>query len=152
MKTSRQQLLRNPDVEPSSDVIAEALGEGNSAYVRFISELPKYDIQLEWRYYSDGKAWLGKGRYRWTGLRGGKNETTVFWLSIWDGFFRVTIFVPEKARADALDLFLDHEVKKMIEESKPMGKLKVFPVVFDFFSDDEFEGFFSLAAFRKSLK
>lgn len=152
MKTTREQLLRNPDIPPSSDVIAKALGEANNAYIKFINELASRDIQLEWRYYNDGKAWLAKGLYKWTGVRGGQNETTVFWLSIWEGFFKVTIYVPEKARGDVLSLPLDNELKLMIAETKQTGKLNYFPIPFDLYSDERIESFFSLADFRKSIK
>lgn len=152
MKTNKEQMLRNPDIQPTSDVIAKALGEANNAYIKFIYELASYDIQLEWRYYNDGKAWLAKGLYKWTGVRGGQNETTVFWLSIWDGFFKVTIYVPEKARADVFSLPLDDAVKRMMANSKQMGKLKYFPLVFDLYTDEVFETIFSIADFRKSIK
>ena len=78
MVKDKKQLLRNPDIEPSDDVIAEALGGGYISYVKFIKELDNKDIQPEWRYYNDGKAWLAKGIYKWIGARGGKKETTVF--------------------------------------------------------------------------
>lgn len=152
MKTTKEQLLRDPNIQPSSDVIAKALGESNNAYIKFINELPSHNIHLEWRYYNDGKAWLAKGLFKWTGVRGGQNETTVFWLSIWDSFFKVTIYVPEKARADVLSLPLDNEVKLMIAVSQQMGKLKYFPIVFDLCSDEMFEAVFFLADFRKSIK
>ena len=45
MKTNKKQLLRNPDIQPSGDVIAKALGESNSAYIKFINELASHDIQ-----------------------------------------------------------------------------------------------------------
>jgi len=152
MRTTKEQLLRNPNIQPSSDVIAEALGESNNAYIKFINELTSHNIHLEWRYYDDGKAWLAKGLFKWTGVRGGQNETTVFWLSIWDSFFKVTIYVPEKARADVLSLPLDNEVKLMIAASQQMGKLKYFPIVFDLCSDEMFETVFLLATFRESIK
>jgi len=152
VKTTKEQLLRTPDIQPSSDVIAKALGEANNAFKKFIDELASHDIQLEWRYYNDGKAWLAKGLYKWTGIRGGQNQTTVFWLSIWEGFFKVTIYLPEKARADVLSLPLDNEVKLMIADSKQMGKLRSFPLVFDLCSDGMFEAIFSLANFRKNIK
>ena len=151
MKSTEDLLLRNPDIKPSMDVIAKALGEANSAYIAFISKLANHDIQLEWRYYNDGKAWLAKGLYKWTGVRGGKNETTIFWLSIWDGFFKVTIYVPEKARADVSSLPLDDEIKLMIADSKQMGKLNYFPLVFNIYSDEMFKGFFSLADYKKGI-
>ncbi|NLK64396.1 MAG: DUF3788 family protein [Tissierellia bacterium] len=130
----------------------KALGEANSPYVKFIKELASHDIQLKWNYYKDGKAWLAKGLYKWTGVRGGQKETTVFWLSIWDGFFKATIYIPEKVRADAYSLPLDDEIKQMIKDSKQMGKLKFFPLVFDLYSDQMFGAVFSLIDYRKSIK
>jgi len=152
MKTNMEQMLRNPEIQPSSDVIAKALGESNNVYIEFINELANHNIQLEWRYYNDGKAWLAKGLYKWTGVRGGQNEKTVFWLSVWEGFFKVTIYFPEKSRVDVLSLPLDNEVKLMIADSRQMGKLNYFPIIFDLCSDEMFEAVFLLANFRKSIK
>lgn len=151
MEINKEQLLRNPDLQPTDDVIAKALGESNNAFIKFIHELASHDIHLDWHYYNDGKAWLAKGLFKWTGVRGGQNETTVFWLSIWGSFFKVTINVPEKARADVLSLPLDNEVKLMIATSQQMGKLKYCPIVFDLYSDEMFEVVFLLADFRKSI-
>ena len=152
MAINKEQLLRNPNMQPTDDVIAKALGESNDAYIKFINEIASHDIHLDWRYYNDGKAWLAKGLFKWRGVRGGQNETTIFWLSIWDGFFKVTIYIPEKARAEVLSLPLDSEVKLMISDSQQMGKLKYFPIVFDLCSDEIFEAVFLLADFRKSIK
>lgn len=152
MAINKEQLLRNPNIQPTDDVIAKALGESNDTYIKFINEIASHDIHLDWRYYNDGKAWLAKGLFKWTGVRGGQKETTVFWLSIWDGFFKVTIYVPEKARADVLSLQLNNEVKLMIEATQQMGKLKYFPIVFDLCTDEMFEAVFMLSDFRKSIK
>ena len=64
----------------------------------------------------------------------------------------MTIYIPEKARAEVLSLPLDSEVKLMISDSQQMGKLKYFPIVFDLCSDEIFEAVFLLADFRKSIK
>lgn len=48
-------------IEPSNYVIAKALGEANNSYMKFVDELANHDIQLEWRYYTDSRAWLAKG-------------------------------------------------------------------------------------------
>ncbi len=152
MAINKEQLLRNPNMQPTDDVIAKALGESNDTYIKFINEIASHDIHLDWCYYNDGKAWLAKGLFKWTGVRGGQKETTVFWLSIWDGFFKVTIYFPEKARADVLNLLLDNEVKLIIEATQQMGKLKYFPIVFDLCSDEMFEAVFLLADYRKSIK
>ncbi len=149
---SAEQMLRNPDIAPSSDVIAKALGEANYAYTKFINEIEKYDIQIDWRYYNDGKAWLAKGLFKYRGVRGGQNAKTIFWLSIWDGYFKVTIYIPERARAEVLSLPLDHEVKLRILDSQQMGKLKFFPIVFDLCSNEVFEQLFLIVEFSKSIK
>lgn len=153
VKIAMQQLLRNPDIQPTSDVISEALGEAYGAYTKFVCELERHDIQLVWHYYTDGKAWLAKGLHTWTGARGGQNQTTAFWLSIWDGFFKVTIYVPQKARADLLNLPLDDETKQIIANSNILGeKLKFFPLVFELNSEKMLESVYTLADFRKSIK
>ncbi len=56
MKTNKEQLLRNPDIQPSSDVIAKTLGKSNNAYIKFINKLASHDIHLEWRYYNQIKS------------------------------------------------------------------------------------------------
>ena len=56
MKSNYKQLLRNPDIQLTSDIIAEALQDANDSYIKFLNELANQDIDLEWRYYTDGKA------------------------------------------------------------------------------------------------
>ena len=147
-----EQLLRNPDIAPTSEVISEALGAVNVEYVKFIDALKHCDIEVEWRYYNDGKSWLGKGLYKWTGTRGGQKEVTAFWLSIWDGFFKVTFYIPEKARSEALELPVGEDINAMLAAAKPMGKLKFFPLTFDLKSDELFDDIYTLVNFRKMIK
>ena len=123
------QLLRDVNIEPTSTNIATGLGFANDAYVIFLEKLKEHDIELAWRYYNDGKAWLGKGLYKWTTRRETQKETTAFWLSIWEGFFKVTIYIPEKYRLDALSLPVSDNMKETIEDAKQMGKLKFFPLI-----------------------
>jgi len=149
---SPKQLLRNPGTEPTGDVLAQALAEANDAYVIFVSELKNHNIELIWRYYTDGKSWLAKGLYQWTGVRGGQKESTVFWLSIWDGFFKVSIFVQEKYREEISRLPLSEEVKQMIADARQMGnRLRYFPLVFDMRSDEMFGSLFELMDFKKKI-
>ena len=150
--TNVQQLLRNPDIAPTSEVIAAGLGAANSAYARFIEGLSDHDINLEWRYYADGKAWLAKGQHIWIGVRGGQKEVTAFWLSIWEGFFKAVIYIPEKARMDALQLPLNEEVRQMIADAKQMGKLKFFQLIFDLCSEEMFDAVYALIDFRKNIR
>ena len=86
-----QQLLRDANVKPTAEIIADGLGATNTTYTKFIEELKKYNISLmDWRYYNDGKAWLSKGEYKWTTARGTNKVKPIFWLSIWEDAFRVS--------------------------------------------------------------
>ena len=147
-----QQLLRDPGIEPTGSVIADALGASYSAYMQFIEALNKHDVHIEWRYYNDGKAWLGKGLFQWTTSRGTQKEMTVFWLSVWDGFFRVSLFIPEKAREDLRLLPLSGAVREMVDNAKQMGKLKFFPLLLDLHSDELFDDVFTIISFKKTIK
>lgn len=147
-----QQLLRDPGIEPTSEVIAEGLGAASSAYTKFIEELETHNIQVDWRYYNDGKAWLGKSLYKWTTTRGTPKEMTAFWLSIWNGFFKVGFTFPERVRAEVLSLPLSNDTKKRIEDSGQLGKMKIFSLAFDLRSSTLFDEIFTLVDFKKTLK
>lgn len=145
-----KQLLRDPDIQVTRDVIENALGSAFNTYVKFVDELVRHDIHLEWNYYTDGKAWLAKGIYQWKGIRGGQKQSTVFWLSIWDNFFKISIYIPENKRKDVLNLALSDRVRQMVIDSKQMGKLKFFPLVFEMDSDAMLEMVFRLVDFKKN--
>ena len=58
-----QMLLRAPNVFPSGEVLQNALGYTVYAVLSsFLNTITneKYALTLEWRFYNDGKAWLGK--------------------------------------------------------------------------------------------
>lgn len=145
------QLLRDKSIEPTSNVIADALGSSNETYKKFIKEIANYDVEIDWRYYNDGKAWLGKGLYKWTTSRGTSKEKNTFWLSLWDGYFKVNIIIPERVRSEAINLSLTDETKKKIEVSNQFGKLKMFAVSFDVTSEKVFNDIFTLIEFRKKI-
>lgn len=152
MKTEKQQLLRNPDLYPAEDILESALKEATMAFRLFRKELENHQIELECRYYPDGKAWLGKGLHKWVGTRGGQKITTVFWLSAWDGFFKVTVYLPENVRVAARVLPVDVETIEKISQAKSMGKLRSFPIVFEIQNEEQLDGLFSLIEFKKTLK
>ena len=104
------QQLRTPDIEPSESVLSEILKENYTVYRMFLDEMKTREIEIIWRYYTDGKAWLAKGNNRWIGKRGGLREKTLFWLSMWEGYFKVTLYVPENERDDILNLDLEEEL------------------------------------------
>lgn len=147
----KRQLLRDPSTKPTDEMIAEALGVTNNIYVQWIKQLKQYNITLmEWRYYNDAKSWLSKGEYHWKSVRGKDRVTPNFWLSIWDGFFKVTFFFSEKTIYQLLSLPLSQEVKEMIRDSDLSGKtMKYISVSFDVKNEKQLQDIYLLTEFRK---
>ena len=135
------QLLRDPDTYPSDEVLASALGKSYTAYEVFAKKLPDYGIGLEWRYYNDGKAWLGKCCHK---------KKTVFWLSVWEGFFRVTLFFTEKTRAGVEALPVSDDIKTQLTGAGAIGKL--IPLVIAIRTKKSLDDVFALIAYKQSLK
>jgi len=127
-----QQRLRDQAIEPTLEVIASHLNETTDAYLTFVQHVSSLDIDFNYLYYPDGQAWLGKGVYRWLGKRGGKKELNLFWCSIWDDYFKITLYFPESSRSLLLSLNLSFDTKKMISDTKIMSdKFRTLPLVFD---------------------
>ncbi len=146
-----QQLLRNPDVAPTPGNIAEGLGAANEVYIRFLEELTQYGVSLmDWRYYNDGKAWLSKGEYKWVTKRGTNKVKPLFWLSIWDGFFKVSFFFSAKVQDELLALPLSPEAKTVIQNTEIKGdKMRFLPVILDVDRLNQLEDVWALVQFRK---
>ena len=151
-KTKEQQLLRDPGIEPTDEVIAKGLGAAYKTYSKFVNELERYDISLmDWRFYNDGKAWLSKGEYKWTTPRGANKVKPIFWLSIWEGFFKITFFFASSIQAGLLDLPISKDAKESIKNAKPMGKtMRFLPIVLDIKTDKQLDDVYAPAEFRKT--
>lgn len=149
--STTQQLLRDANVRPTAELIAEGLGATNAVYVKFIEELEKYGISLmDWRYYNDGKAWLSKGEYKWITTRGTNKVKPIFWLSIWEGAFRVSFLFSEKMRAKLLALPVSEKAKEAISNTEPNGKtMKFLSIIFDITDERQLDDVYVLAEFRK---
>jgi len=151
MNKEQLQLLRDVNVEPTDEIIANGLGAASNTYAKFIEELKKYDISLmDWRFYNDGKAWLSKGEYKWITARGTNKVKPLFWLSIWEGFFKVAFFFSEKIRNELLALPISKEAKEIIKNTEPMGKtMRFLPITFEISDDKQLDDIYVLAQFRK---
>lgn len=150
MTNESKQLLRDSNIKPTDNIIADCLGTTSDVYIKFLEALKEYDISLmDWRYYNDGKAWLSKGEYKWTTSRGTDKVKPVFWISIWIGFFKISFNLSEKAKDKLLALPISEATKEMIHNIKPSGnKMKYLPVIFDVYNELLFHDIFLLAAFR----
>ncbi|WP_430608380.1 hypothetical protein IGI92_001444 [Enterococcus sp. DIV2379] len=150
----KEQLFRDKNVKPTEQLIAESLGEGYAIYQRFVETLENEGISLmDWRYYQDGKAWLSKGEYKWTTTRGTNKVKPIFWLSMWEGFFKVSFHFSEKVRTQLLSLPISDDTKERIHKAPTNGtKMKFFSVIFDVANPSLFEDITELIVFKKINK
>jgi len=79
------QLLREQQIYPSKEVLKEVLGEVYDVLEELETKVTQGDLALtfDWQYYKDSKSWLCKVCHK---------KKTVFWLSVWDGFFKASFF------------------------------------------------------------
>lgn len=139
-----QMLLRDPDIFPSEEVLRNALGETNyNLFQEFVQNItsPTSGLAMEWRYYNDGKAWLCKVVNK---------KKTVFWLSIWEHYFKTSFYFTEKHLESIDALSIADSLKQQLAQAKSIGKL--IPLIIDVQNDEAMTDLLALIHFKKSLK
>jgi hypothetical protein len=134
-------LLRDEAIPPTEDVLDAALGSAYPSFETFIAGITEEPLMLshEWRYYQDGKAWLCKITCK---------KRTICWLSVWDGFFKVTSYFPQRYLPEIETVCPDKEAG--IYMSKPVGKS--LPVTADISYQKQVYGFMKVLELKKRLK
>lgn len=111
------QLLINPDIFPSADVLEKLLDKQYPVLKEFmgIAESEEFKLTPNWRFYNDGKAWLCKITLK---------KKTVIWLSVWSDHFKVAFYFTEKTGTGIPELEIDDSIKEFYLNHKSIGKLK----------------------------
>ena len=136
--------LRDPEVFPSDRVLKNVLGDSvYSVLASFFETITgaEYGLNIEWRYYNDGKAWLGKVTHK---------KKTILWLSVWDGFFKTSFYFTEKHLESITALPVSERKKEEFAAMKPIGKL--IPMTFDISEKEQLDELLTVVRFKKSLK
>jgi hypothetical protein len=109
-------LLKDSQILPTSEVLAEALGDSYPIFDELMKTVQgqDYGLTTDWNYYKDGKAWLAKSIYK---------KKTVFWLSVWDGYFKTAFYFTEKNCNGIFEMDIEESIKKEFIAQKPIGKL-----------------------------
>ncbi|MGX5690412.1 DUF3788 family protein [Arcticibacter tournemirensis] len=137
------QLLREQDVYPSESIINQALGVSYAVFAEFEKTITSNTFALvpQWNYYKDGKAWLCKVLYK---------KKTVFWLSVWPGFFKVSFYFTEKNRDVIPSLSVDMDIKEAFMQAKPIGRL--IPLTVNVNRKEQISDLLKLVECKKNLK
>lgn len=135
-----EKLLTNPGIFPSKEVLSQILGNVYSVFEEFEIILTKetYSLTFTWHYYKDSKAWLCKVAHK---------KKTVFWLSVWDGFFQTSFYFLERHLEGIAALQIDENSFTL---KKEWGKM--IPVIFKINNQNQFPDFLKMVEFKKKTK
>jgi len=138
------QLLRDPHIFPSEDVLKDVLEpDAYEAFESFMNEITsaEYGLTYEWRYYNDGKSWLCKISHK---------KKTVMWLSVWNGFFKISFYFTEKHLVGIGALEIAENIREDFCKAKPIGRL--IPMLFNINNIKQLPDILTVTAFKKNLK
>lgn len=120
MDTTNTIELRDESIYPDHEALRSVLGKSFEAYEALLRLFENNQMQYEWRYYKDGKAWLCKVQ---------KKKKTIVWMSAWKGYIQVAIYFPERLLHTVLDLDIDEIHKKRILNTENVGRSR--PCIFE---------------------
>lgn len=112
--------LTDENLFPDEVVLQGVLGTGYPLYRELVQGFERRGFTLEWRFYHDGKAWLGKVQHK---------KRTIVWMSAWEGFVKATVYLPEQDASGLVGLDLSPATKDALSAAKRVGKS--LPCTFD---------------------
>lgn len=136
-------LLNDPDVHPSPEVLQSVLGASFPVYEKMMTAITGdlYGLVPEWRYYNDGKAWLCKVVFK---------KKTIFWLSVWNGFFKAGFYFGERHCPGIHEMEIDEGIKQELKKAKPFGTL--YPVGLVLSREEHIPDLLMIIEYKKKLK
>jgi hypothetical protein len=134
------QLLREQAIFPSKEVLKNALGKVYDVLEALETQLSQEEFAMtfDWHYYKDSKGWLCKVCYK---------KKTVFWLSVWEGFFRTSFFFLERHLEGIVALNID---ENSFTIDKEWGKM--IPLIFNISNQKQFSDLLKIIKFKKASK
>jgi hypothetical protein len=136
-------LLRDPATPPSYEILRSVLKDSYPVYEETMKQITDagYGLLPQWHYYKDGKAWLCKVGFK---------KKTVFWLSVWDGYFKTGFYFVARHCPGVLELDIDKSIKKEFKTKKPFGTL--FPMAIEMRRKEQISDLLKVIEYKKSLK
>jgi hypothetical protein len=141
METKNNLELRDEKVYPDENLLKSILGKSYQTYCKLLQLYDDNDMNYEWRYYKDGKAWLCKVQ---------RKKRTIVWMSAWKGYMQAAIYIPEKYIDEVYNLDISEEMKDKIRNTKNVGKSK--PCIFEIRNDTILNDIEKVIHFKISAK
>lgn len=141
METINHIELRDEKIYPDETVLKSILNESYFAYKTLLELFTKNDMNYEWRYYHDGKAWLCKVQ---------KKKKTIVWMSAWKDYMQATLYFPEKYIDKVYELDINEGLKEKIRSTKNVGRSK--PCIFEIRDDNILSDFEKVMIYKIGCK
>lgn len=122
MQGKSEQALQNKEEFPSAEVLKETLGASYSAFEALHVLLASMEAAVEWNYYRDGHAWLGKIPYK---------KKNLGWIHVYRGYFILTCHFTAKHEEAITRLPIPEAVKETFFNTESAGKLRPLSVRVD---------------------
>jgi hypothetical protein len=137
------QLFTEQAIQPTDTELHHQLGKDLFPIYEDILRIMSSDFEIdhEWRYYKDGKAWLLKAYLK---------KKTIFWLSLWESYIKVSFYFMDKNKLEIAGLPIQESVYKIFEQTKPIGKL--IPLTMDINSDKQLIDLRTIIEYKKKQK
>ena len=133
--------LTDESIYPDEEVLKDALEKSYNSYCELLKIFEENEMVWEWRYYKDGKAWLCKVQ---------KKKKTIVWMSVWRGYMKAAVYVPERLMDQVYALPISSETKERIKETKNVGKSK--PCIFEIRENQVFDDLEAIMQFKIRAK
>ncbi len=119
-----EKVLTDQNQVPTEEIIFSYIGKGRiyweSVFHHIHSSHP--DFAEQWRYYNDGQSWL---------LKVTRKSKTIFWLSIYKGYFRITFYFGDKAEPAIMESSISDQIKEEFKNGKRYGKIRAITLIID---------------------
>lgn len=115
-------IFNDPNMFPSAEVLKETLGASYSAFEALHVLLASMEAAVEWNYYRDGHAWLGKIPYK---------KKNLGWIHVYRGYFILTCHFTAKHEEAITGLPIPEAVKETFFNTESAGKLRPLSVRVD---------------------
>jgi hypothetical protein len=110
-------VLSDANTHPTEEIILGFLGKAKGCWKEFGDMLKSSfpNLELCWNYYKDGSNWFCKVVNK---------KKTIFWLSVYDGYFKTAFYFTEKTGSNIRRLDIGKEIIDSYLKAKSFGKLK----------------------------
>ncbi len=136
-------LLRDKEQYPDAEILMSVMAESYPSFSALMERITDTEFGLipEWNYYNDGKAWLCKVVYK---------KKTVFWISVWEGYFKIAFYFTGKNCQGITELDIDQRIKREFSSVKPVGKL--YPLIVNISQKDQLPDLLKVIQYKKNLR